>query len=167
MSKSETTAANARTRFAKLSAGEAVFVVGEQVVSAVDHDALDLLDRGQLELAVEAHHVVALRPGHADAHGHGRALGVDGEHLLAFGEGDLVHRPLRLLPGEVDVACRAHLDPVAQGVPGSGPEHDAHRLLAAGARGHGHGDDGRQRPRRPRPGTGADDGLGHERGTVA
>src|SRR5262249_50277357 len=44
------TAPNAKTRFAKLGTGEAIFVVGEPVVTAVDHSALDLLDRKLLAI---------------------------------------------------------------------------------------------------------------------
>jgi hypothetical protein len=44
------TAKEAKTRFARLGDGEAVFVVGEKVVNAADHSALDLLDRRLLSL---------------------------------------------------------------------------------------------------------------------
>ncbi|MFL5243110.1 MAG: DUF4340 domain-containing protein [Gemmataceae bacterium] len=39
------TGPDAKTRFAKLANDNAVFVVGDKLVQAVDHDALDLLDR--------------------------------------------------------------------------------------------------------------------------
>jgi hypothetical protein len=45
---------DAKTRFAKLGDGEAVFVVGEKVLAAVDRGALDLLDRGLLSLDAKA-----------------------------------------------------------------------------------------------------------------
>jgi hypothetical protein len=41
---------NAKTRFAKLGDSDAVFVVGEKPVTAVDHKALDFLDRNLLAL---------------------------------------------------------------------------------------------------------------------
>jgi hypothetical protein len=44
------TGKDAKTRYAKLGDGEAVFVIGDKLVSAVDHDALDLLDRNLLAL---------------------------------------------------------------------------------------------------------------------
>jgi Domain of unknown function (DUF4340) len=44
------TAKDAKTRFAKLGDSEAIVVVGEKVVAAVDHGALDLLDRKVLAL---------------------------------------------------------------------------------------------------------------------
>src|SRR5207247_1569811 len=39
---------DAKTRYAKLGDGEAVFVVSEKLATAVDHGALDLLDRNLL-----------------------------------------------------------------------------------------------------------------------
>src|SRR5262249_41176086 len=44
------TAEGAASRFAKLGDGEAVFVVGEKLLTAVDRTALDLLDRKLLAL---------------------------------------------------------------------------------------------------------------------
>lgn len=44
------TAADAKTRFAKLADSDAVFVVAEKVVAALDHSALDLLDKNLLTL---------------------------------------------------------------------------------------------------------------------
>jgi hypothetical protein len=46
----KTTDANAKTRFAKLGDAEAIFVIGDKAVAAVDHSALDLLDRKLLAL---------------------------------------------------------------------------------------------------------------------
>jgi hypothetical protein len=44
---------NAKTRFAKLGDGEAVFVLGEKAIAAADHSALDLLDRKLLGLDLQ------------------------------------------------------------------------------------------------------------------
>ncbi|HEV3257785.1 MAG TPA: DUF4340 domain-containing protein [Gemmataceae bacterium] len=44
------TAKRARSRYAQLGNGEAVFVLGEKFIGAVDHGALDLLDRDLLRL---------------------------------------------------------------------------------------------------------------------
>jgi hypothetical protein len=44
------TAKDAKTRYARLGDGEAVFVVGDKLLAAVDHPALDLLDRKLLTL---------------------------------------------------------------------------------------------------------------------
>src|SRR5262249_462475 len=41
---------DAKTRFAKLGEGEAVFVVGEKLVTAIDHGPLDWLDRNLLSV---------------------------------------------------------------------------------------------------------------------
>ncbi len=54
------TGADAKTRFAKLANEDAIFVVGDKLVQAVDRDALDLLDRkllGVAAAAVESIHV--------------------------------------------------------------------------------------------------------------
>jgi hypothetical protein len=45
---------DARTRFARLGDGEAVFVVGEKTLATVDHGALDLLDPRLLRLDLKA-----------------------------------------------------------------------------------------------------------------
>src|SRR5207245_1496571 len=47
------TEANSKTRFGKLAEGPAIFVLGEKIVSALDHTALDLLDRHLLALEAE------------------------------------------------------------------------------------------------------------------
>jgi hypothetical protein len=44
------TAADAKSRFARLGKSEAVFVLGDALVSAIDHGALDWLDRNLLRL---------------------------------------------------------------------------------------------------------------------
>src|SRR5262249_8290162 len=48
------TAADAKTRFAKLGNGEAIVVVGEKLAAAGDRTALDLLDRQLLTLETSA-----------------------------------------------------------------------------------------------------------------
>src|SRR5207248_1994729 len=48
------TAGGAKTRFAKLGDGEAVFIVGEKLITAADHGPLDLLDPNLLTVDVKA-----------------------------------------------------------------------------------------------------------------
>lgn len=57
------TAEDAKTRFAKLGSGEAIFVVGEPLAKAVDRGALDLLDRNLLTLDTKA--VTQIKSNHA------------------------------------------------------------------------------------------------------